>query len=89
VVVATYLLYRVGRHYHWLPGGGLVARESCPDDGRGAVIFLTSDGWATLREAAPRHVRSVREHFIDLLTEEQIDVLAAIGATVTAHLAGS
>lgn len=32
-------------------------------------------------------MRSVREHFIDLLTEEQVDALAAIGATVIAHLA--
>jgi DNA-binding MarR family transcriptional regulator len=80
---------RLTHHVNRMQARGLVAREGCADDGRGAVICLTSDGWATLRAAAPRHVRSVREHFIDLLTEEQIDVLAAIGATVTGHLAGS
>ncbi len=78
---------RLTHHVNRMQARGLVGREACPDDGRGAVIFLTARGWDTLREAAPWHVRSVREHFIDLLTEEQIDALAAIGATVIGHLA--
>jgi DNA-binding MarR family transcriptional regulator len=77
---------RLTHHVNRMQVRGLVAREACPDDGRGAVIFLTASGWATLRSAAPAHVRSVREHFIDLLTEDQVDALAAIGATVIAHL---
>ena len=78
---------RLTHHVNRMRARGLVAREACPDDGRGAVIFLTARGWATLREAAPWHVRSVREHFIDLLTAEQIDALATISATVIGHLA--
>lgn len=78
---------RLTHHVNRMQARELVAREACPDDGRGAVIFLTATGWATLRAAAPRHVRSVREHFIDLLTEDQLDALAGIGATVIAHLA--
>jgi len=77
---------RLTHHVNRMTARGLVARETCPDDGRGATIFLTDTGWATLREAAPAHVRSVREHFIDLLTSGQIDALAAISATVVAHL---
>jgi len=78
---------RLTHHVNRMRARGLVARDTCPDDGRGATIFLTEKGWATLRDAAPAHVRSVREHFIDLLSSEQIDALAAISATVTAHLA--
>jgi DNA-binding MarR family transcriptional regulator len=78
---------RLTHHLNRMRARGLVAREACPDDGRGAIVFLTGTGWATLRQAAPSHVRSVREHFIDLLTSEQIDVLAAISATVVDHLA--
>lgn len=77
----------IQHHVNRMQARGLVGREACPDDGRGAVIFLTASGWATLRAAAPWHVRSVREHFIDLLTEDQIDALAEIAATVIAHLA--
>ncbi len=78
---------RLTHHVNRMQARGLVARETCPDDGRGAMIFLTGTGWSILREAAPPHVVSVREHFIDLLTDEQIDALAAISATVIAHLA--
>jgi DNA-binding MarR family transcriptional regulator len=79
---------RLTHHVNRMQARGLVDREPCQEDGRGAMIFLTDAGWATLRAAAPPHVRSVREHFIDLLTDEQVDALAAISATVMAHLGG-
>jgi DNA-binding MarR family transcriptional regulator len=66
---------------------GMVAREASPEDGRGAVICLTDAGWAVLRAAAPPHVRSVRAHFIDLLTADEIDMLTAISEKVVAQLA--
>ncbi|MDP9075182.1 MAG: MarR family transcriptional regulator, partial [Actinomycetota bacterium] len=58
------LAHQVGR----MERRGLVVREACPEDGRGAVISLTDLGLATLRRAAPPHVASVRAHLIDLLT---------------------
>lgn len=65
---------------------GLVVRESCLDDKRGALIGLTPHGRATLKAAAPRHVDSVRRNFIDLLTSREIDVLASIAEKVIDHL---
>jgi hypothetical protein len=50
-------------------------------------VSLTETGWATLRAAAPPHVRSVRRHFIDLLTPEELVVLATISAKVIDNLA--
>jgi DNA-binding MarR family transcriptional regulator len=78
---------RLTHHTARMQARGLVAREASPDDGRGAVISLTEAGWALLRDAAPPHVRSVRALFIDLLTEDEIDALAAISEKVVAHLA--
>ncbi|MEW1863039.1 MarR family transcriptional regulator [Streptomyces sp. NBC_00669] len=46
---------------------GLVRRVDCESDRRGLYAVLTDEGWATMRQVAPRHVASVREHFIDLL----------------------
>jgi DNA-binding MarR family transcriptional regulator len=66
---------------------GLVMREDCPEDGRGSAVVLTRAGWQAIKTAAPRHVASVREHFIDLLTSDQIDALAAIAQEVLSHLA--
>lgn len=50
---------------------GLVAREVCPQDGRGMFAVLTDHGWKTLVAAAPDHVESVRRHLLDRLTPAQ------------------
>ena len=65
---------------------GLVERGACSDDGRGATITLTEEGWRALRDATPLHVASVRERFIDLLTPTEIKTLATITAKVLSHL---
>lgn len=62
---------------------GLIVRESCESDLRGTNAVLTDAGYERLRAAAPIHVRGVREHFIDLLTPEEIEVLATAMRRVT------
>jgi DNA-binding MarR family transcriptional regulator len=39
---------------------GLVAREECPTDARGAFAVLTGTGRAAIERAAPAHVEMVR-----------------------------
>jgi DNA-binding MarR family transcriptional regulator len=68
---------------------GLVRREPCPDDRRGALIDLTDAGWDVLRKAAPAHVASVRANFIDLLSPAEIAVLGDIAEKVITKLGGS
>ncbi|GAA1675469.1 MarR family transcriptional regulator [Fodinicola feengrottensis] len=68
---------------------GLVDREEVAADGRGAEVVLTAAGLATIEAAAPAHVSSVREHFIDLLTAEQLKVLAELTETVVDHLSAA
>jgi DNA-binding MarR family transcriptional regulator len=68
---------------------GLVARKGDPTDARGAVVVLTRSGWAAIRKAAPPHVDSVRTHFIDLLTDQQLRVLGDLSEKVIQHLARS
>jgi DNA-binding MarR family transcriptional regulator len=55
---------------------GWVAREKCPSDRRGTYAVLTDPGYGELQRIAPTHVASVRAHFIDRLTPEQLDALA-------------
>ena len=54
---------------------GFVCRSRCPDDGRAIHAQLTEAGWKTLREAAPIHVRSVREHLLDYFDEDEFQGL--------------
>ena len=89
--LAVHMLWsksRLSHHVARMERRGLVAREDCPSDGRGAVLTLTEAGWQAIRHAAPGHVESVRRHFIDLLTDEQVQSLADISQTVLAHLRG-
>ncbi|MFE7530605.1 MarR family winged helix-turn-helix transcriptional regulator [Kitasatospora sp. NPDC057542] len=69
-----------------LERAGLVARRSCPSDVRGVIAELTDRGREALRQAAPGHVALVRELLIDVLTREQLAVLAEGLGTVSARL---
>jgi DNA-binding MarR family transcriptional regulator len=77
---------RLSHHLARMQRRGLVAREECPDDGRGAFIVLTEDGWHAIENAAPRHVDAVRELLIDQLTREQVIVLGDIAEQVLDRL---
>ena len=79
---------RLAHHVGRMEQRGLVARQPCPGDARGAVISLTEPGRATLREAALPHAASVRRHLIGLLTEDEVAALDAIAGKVITQLAG-
>lgn len=77
---------RLSHHITRMQQRGLVSREECETDGRGAVIALTKAGLRAIEMAAPGHVASVREHFIDLLTPDEIAALGALTHRVVTHL---
>ncbi len=57
---------------------GLVSRDRCEEDGRVWWAVLTDEGFAALEAAAPGHVEEVRRRFIDRLSADDLDALAAI-----------
>ena len=59
---------------------GWVTRSADPDDGRYTLAELTEDGHRLVIEAAPLHVRSVRELVLDPLTSTDRKALARIAA---------
>jgi DNA-binding MarR family transcriptional regulator len=65
---------------------GLVTREPCPDDPRGAFVVLTEAGWDAVTAAAPRHVAHVRHWFFDALQSEQVDALIDLSSSVLNRL---
>jgi DNA-binding MarR family transcriptional regulator len=67
---------------------GLITREECPTDARGAFVVLTAAGRAAIEAAAPAHVEDVRRYLIDVLEPHQLDALADIAETVLARLDG-
>lgn len=65
---------------------GLVCREHCPTDGRGAVISLTAEGAELFRGATAPHWRAIKKNFADALTPDQFEALADILRTLQNHL---
>jgi DNA-binding MarR family transcriptional regulator len=65
---------------------GVVRREECPEDRRGAYAVLTEAGWQRLVDAAPAHVASVRRWLVDALTPEQFIEFGNLCSRVVAHL---
>jgi len=49
---------------------GLLERRGCPDDGRGAFVDVAAEGHRAIERAAPGHVETVRERFVDRLDEQ-------------------
>lgn len=63
---------------------GLVRRENCESDRRGLFAVLTEPGLEMMRRVAPHHVDSVRRHFIDQLSPEELERLrASLGPIAT------
>ena len=77
---------RLSHHLTRMESRGLVRRDHHPDDARGAIVALTERGFAAIEAAAPGHLRSVRSHFIDLLSPEELVALSEITDRVVTHL---
>lgn len=77
---------RLSHHIARMEVRGLVRREGDPADRRGCMILLTPAGMRTLEAAAPGHVASVRQHFIDLLSANEQQTLIDIAERVVEQL---
>jgi DNA-binding MarR family transcriptional regulator len=76
---------RLSHHVARMAERGLVTREACASDRRGAYVVVTPAGRAELEAAAPGHVAAVRRLFVDRLTPAQLD---ALGDAAEAVLTG-
>jgi DNA-binding MarR family transcriptional regulator len=69
---------RLSHHVRRMESRGLVDKEECLDDGRGAYVVLTREGRTAIRRAAPAHARTVRRLMFDALGDDELDVLAEV-----------
>lgn len=77
---------RLSQHLGRMQTRGLVSRERCLDDRRGAVVSITSRGRELIEAAAPQHVADVRSALIDQLTPADLAALTAIADKVRVRL---
>lgn len=77
---------RMSHHVARMEKRGLVVRQECPEDGRGAFVVITEAGRAAIEAAAPRHVEAVRALFLDHVTPAELRTLARIAERVVEKL---
>jgi len=77
---------RLSHHLARMERRGLIRRDDCATDNRGAEVSLTDDGAAMFRGATAPHMRAIKRHFADALTPEQFEALAGIVLALQTHL---
>jgi DNA-binding MarR family transcriptional regulator len=77
---------RLSHHLARMQRRGLVAREECTTDRRGAFVVLTDAGQDAIEKAAPGHVALVRQLVFDGLSAEQVVTLESFVTRVLSRL---
>jgi DNA-binding MarR family transcriptional regulator len=79
---------RLSHHLGRMEQRGLIRRDDCATDNRGAEVSLTDSGAAAFRRASAPHLRAIKKHFVDALTPEQLEALADVLQSLQRHLQG-
>ena len=79
---------RLSHHLGRMERRGLIRRDDCATDSRGAEVSLTESGAAAFRRAGAPHLRAIKKHFVDALTPEQLEALADVLQSLQRHLQG-
>ncbi|WP_460629378.1 MarR family winged helix-turn-helix transcriptional regulator [Intrasporangium mesophilum] len=77
---------RLSHHLGRMERRGLVRREDCATDSRGAEVVLEEAGATAFRRASAPHLRAVRELFIDVLTPDQLVAAGEISRALRTRL---
>jgi len=77
---------RLSHHLGRMERRGLITREDCATDSRGAEVVQAPPGAEAFRAATVPHLRAVRELFTDALTAEQLAAAGEIAAALRRHL---
>ncbi|EEP71263.1 MarR family transcriptional regulator [Micromonospora sp. ATCC 39149] len=77
---------RLSHHLGRMRRRGLIDREECPQDARGAYVTFTATGRAAIEAAAPAHVDTVRRLVFDQLDPDEVRTLERIASRVVDRL---
>ncbi|WP_033294251.1 MarR family winged helix-turn-helix transcriptional regulator [Amycolatopsis jejuensis] len=69
---------RLSHHVSRMVKRGLVVRENCSEDARGANVRLTDAGREAVEAAQGQHRETVRRYFFDQVSPAELDVLGRV-----------
>lgn len=73
---------RLSHHTTRMQERGLIEREPDPTDARGCILRLTEEGFLVLARAAPDHLDSVRDRFLDHLDPDELRLLGELSTRI-------
>ena len=77
---------RLSHHLGRMEGRGLIRREACAADSRGAEIVLSEEGADAFRRGSVAHLRAIREMFLDAYDPEELAEIGALTTRLRDHL---
>ena len=77
---------RLSHHLGRMEERGLIRREACPEDRRGAEVVLSDAGAKAFRAGSIPHLLAVRELFLDAFTAEQLAEVDTVTGALRGHL---
>jgi DNA-binding MarR family transcriptional regulator len=77
---------RLSHHLGRMERRGLIRRDGCVTDNRGAEVSLTDEGAAAFRRAGAPHIRAIKKYFADALTPGQFEALSGVLQALQDHL---
>lgn len=77
---------RLSHHLGRMEKRGLIHREECAEDSRGADVVLSEAGAKAFRTGSIPHLEAVRELFIDALSPDELAQLKAVTHSLRQHL---
>lgn len=77
---------RLSHHLSRMERRGLIRRDGCATDSRGAEVSPTTEGTRLFRRATVPHTRSIKRHFANALTPDQFGALDDILRSLQDHL---
>lgn len=77
---------RLSHHIKRMEGRGLVQRQECCDDGRGAFVVVTPAGRDAIERAAPGHARTVRHLLFGSVSDADLEVVTCFVEGVLSRL---
>lgn len=81
--------YNVSRLLDRLEAEGLLTREPCAEDRRGANVAITREGRAAVRKMWPVYARGIEQYFASRFSRQELEQLAELMGRLIPRSTGS
>ena len=75
--------FNLSRLVDRLEKNGLVRRDACPEDQRGAYVVIAADGKRMLKRMWPTYAKALKQNFADRFSKQELATLSRLLAKLS------